>query len=123
MKVKNNIQKIGYFWLPSDPSNKLAGLFIVEDGGVIRLELHGLFGSNPYEQWKQWEWDIILGDIDEYGKITLVHSRYSEGKNRGLGIKFKNFIDSDYAFMRVHINAKDDLKFNNFFFRVEGLNS
>ena len=122
MKVKNNIQKIGYFWLPSDPSNKLAGLFTIEDGGVIKLEFHGLFGSNPNEQWEQWEWDIILGDVEEYGKITLVDSSYSKEKKHGHGVKFKNFIECDYAFVGAHFNAKDDLIFNNFLFRIEGLN-
>lgn len=117
MKVKNNIEKIGYFWVPSEPSKKLAGLFIVEDGEVIKLELHGFFDSN------QLELDIILGDIEEYGKITLLDSKYSEEIHDGFEIKLKNFLESDYAFVGTHINDKDDLTFNNFFFRVEGLNS
>ena len=123
MKVKNNIQKIGYFWLPSNPENKLAGIISIEDGGKISLQLHGLFGVNPYELYEVDNMDIILGDVEEYGKITLVDSTYTDGKRYGHGVKFKNLIKSDYAFIGAHFNAKDDLVFNDFFFRVEGLNS
>lgn len=120
MKVENIIQKIGYFWLPSDPSNKLAGFFTIKDGGTIKLELHGLFGSIPHEQWK---WDIVLGDLEEYGKVTLVDNRYSDKKTHGYRVKYKNLIESDFAFIGAHFTAKDDLLFNDFSFRIEGLNS
>jgi len=89
MKVKNNIQKIGYFWLPSNIENKLAGIISIEDGGKISLQLHGLFGVNPYELYEVDNMDIILGDVEEYGKITLVDSTYTEGKGMDMVLSSK----------------------------------
>ena len=122
MRIKKNIKKIGYFWLPSDPNNKLAGLLSIQDGGEISIELHGLFGKNPYEIWKLWHFEVILGDIEEYGKVTLIDSKYSKVKRDGQEIKLKNIVECDYAFIGAHFNTKDELQFKSFVFRVEGLN-
>ena len=123
MKVKKNIKKIGYFWLPSNPNKKLAGILNIKDGGDISIELHGLFGSNPYEEITLWQLDVILCDIEEYGKVTLIDCKYTHGKKSGEGIKFKNNIKCDYAFIGAHFQSKEDLKFKNLIFRVEGLNA
>jgi len=44
MIVSSKIQKLGYFWLPSDENYKLPGLLKIGDGGNIFVELMGLLG-------------------------------------------------------------------------------
>ena len=46
MRVKEKIEKAGYFWLPSAPEKKIPGTLIITDGGNIELEVVGLFGGN-----------------------------------------------------------------------------
>ena len=122
MKIKKNIKKLGHFWIPSNPDNKLAGLICIEDGGaIIRVELLGLFNMDWHEQLKQFSIDILLGDIEEYGNITLIDSYYPQAKRGGRN-KYKNIIESDYVFIGSHFYTKDELVFNDFIFRIEGLN-
>ena len=123
MKVKKYIEKIGYFWLPSNPEHKLAGIISIEDGGKISLQLHGLFGVNPYEQYNLDNLNIIWGDVDGEGPITLLDSKYVTGKHwKSNDVKVKNYIESDYILMGVYFKTKHDFKINSFTFRVEGLN-
>lgn len=123
MRVKDNIEKIGYFWLPSNSENKLAGKLTIEDGGTIILQLHGLFGKNPYEQYTLSNLNIILGDIDGEGQITLIDSKYVEGKHWiSNEVKAKNYIESNYILIGAHFESKEDLNINSFVFRLEGLN-
>jgi len=123
MKIKKNIEKIGYFWLPNNPEHKLAGILSIEDGGKINLQLHGLFGINPSDQSTLNNFDIILGDVDEDGAITLIDSNYIRSRQlKSNEVKAKNYIESDYILIGVHFPNKNDVKINNFTFRVEGLN-
>jgi len=122
VKVSKDINKIGYFWLPSDPENKLAGILNIQDGGNITLELLGVFGKNPSEKLNLWYFDVILGDIEEYGEVTLIDSKYSKSKKHGHA-KQKNNIECDYALIGAFFENKEELQFKNVVFRVEGLNA
>ncbi len=119
MRIQNKIQKLGHFWLPSNEDNKLPGLLSIENGGHVSIELLGLLE----EEREQWNVDIILGEIEADGKITLVNCYYPKSKNYGHGIQYKNIIKVEYAFIGVHFFTKNELKFNEFTFKVEGLNS
>ncbi len=119
MRVQNTIQKLGYFWLSSDENHKLPGLLNIEDGGNITVELLGLLEKDR----QQWDVDIILGDIEGEGKITLVNCYYQGSKKYGYEIQYKNLIKSEYSFIGAHFFTKDELLFNEFIFNVEGLNT
>ncbi len=119
MRIKNKIQKLGSFWLPSNENNKLPGLLSIEDGGNISIAFLGLLE----EEREQWSVDIILGDIESEGKVTLVNCYYPKSKNYGHGIQYKNIIKAEYAFLGAYFFTKDELKFNELTFKVEGLNS
>lgn len=39
MRIKEEFKKSGYFWLPSVPERKVAGILSISDGGSIDLEI------------------------------------------------------------------------------------
>jgi hypothetical protein len=80
MIVSSKIQKLGYFWLPSDENYKLPGLLKIGDGGNIFVELMGLLEEDK----QQWNVEIILGEMGE-GEVTLVNCSYIKGKKYGYG--------------------------------------
>ena len=43
MRIKEEIKRSGYFWLPSASEKKLPGTLTISDGGKIELEVVGLF--------------------------------------------------------------------------------
>ena len=81
MIVSSKIQKLGYFWLPSDENYKLPGLLKIGDGGNIFVELMGLLEEDK----QQWNVEIILGEIEGKGEVTLVNCSYIKGKKYGYG--------------------------------------
>ena len=46
MRIKEEIRKAGYFWLPSNPERKIPGTLSITDGGNIGLEVVGLFDES-----------------------------------------------------------------------------
>ncbi len=119
MRIQNKIQKLGYFWLPSNENKKLPGLLNIEDGGNIFIELLGLLEEDK----QQWNVDIILGEVESEGQVTLVNCHYVKLKKYGHGIQYKNIVNSEYIFIGTHFYEKDKLEFNELRFKVEGLNS
>ena len=68
MRIKEELKESGYFWLPSDPDKQISGTLTISDGGVIKLELFGVFrtsgrGLDPIER--------IVGHVGEIGFVTL----------------------------------------------------
>ena len=39
MRIKEEIKRFGYFWLPSAPGDKVPGTLSISDGGIIELEV------------------------------------------------------------------------------------
>ena len=68
MRIKEELKESGYFWLPSAPDKRIPGTLSVSDGGVIKLELFGVFGTSgrdldPIER--------IVGHVEKMGFVTL----------------------------------------------------
>ena len=39
VKIEREIKRLGYFWAPGNPNEKLPGTLSISDGGVIELEI------------------------------------------------------------------------------------
>ncbi len=67
MRIKAELKESGYFWLPSAPDKQIFGTLSISDGGAIKLEIFGVFGTldepEPIER--------IVGHIEKMGFVTL----------------------------------------------------
>ena len=55
MRIKEEFKKLGYFWLPSAPDEKVPGTLSISDGGNIELEVLHRLGEmrTPFDVFQQ----------------------------------------------------------------------
>lgn len=124
MRIKEELKKSGYFWLPSDPERKIPGTLIITDGGNIELEVVGLFdesieGLNKTLNGKD-EMERIIGHIEKHGLVTLDDCFY-KNKNISFGGISKSSVCVNKALVGVAYDDKEIVLINTFQFSVEGI--
>lgn len=117
MSSTGEIQKNGFFWLPSQPDERLPGLLIIEASGHIRLELIGVFSEKNGEETDESQ---INGDVQEYGYVTLQQCFYTY-KPFAYGPVQKSFIIVNQAIIGASFEKNDNLDFHGFSFDVDNL--
>lgn len=124
MRINEKFKKSGYFWLPSNPQKKVPGTLVIKDGGNIELEVLELFEEKNESLKKAFrhENDIkrIIGDIEEYGPITLDECFLNKRSIDFRGIS-KSGIYVSKALLGVAYEESENLLFNTFKFSVEGI--
>ena len=124
MRIKNEIKRSGYFWLPSASEKRLPGTLKISDGGKIELEVVGLFDETVGEQDSaiddRGEFERLVGQIEEYGLVTLERCFY---KNRPLFIDgiSKSLLHVSKALLGIAYEDTKPLLFNTLQFSVEGV--
>ena len=68
VKIEREIKRLGYFWAPDNPTEKLPGTLSISDGGVIELEIVTPF-VDKREELKNLT--RIVGEIHAEGFVTL----------------------------------------------------
>ena len=101
MRIKEEFKRLGDFWLPSAPDRKIPGTLSISEGGIIELEVAGLFNDEieallrdrlePIER--------IVGDID--GLVTLDDCYYKTQTISLGGGRSKSFIHVGRVFTGV----------------------
>lgn len=119
MRTREARNYSGYFWLPSEPENKIPGQLFIINGGEIELEIAGLFGEKKLTQ-DQEEFHRIIGNIEKHGNITLDDCFYKI-KNSFSGGILKSKIICNVAYLGIAF--KDDIspQFENISFEIDGL--
>ena len=132
MRIKEEIKKSGYFWLPSTPNKKAPGTLSISDGGHIELEVIEWFGDGvevsfnadlkPIER--------IVGRIEEDEPVILDGCFYKELPSLRFlplssllsltGSAMKSLIHVGRAFIGVQDDGEIPL-FNTLTFSVEGI--
>lgn len=124
MRIKEKIEKSGYFWLPSAPERKIPGTLIITDGGNIELEVVGLFDESIEGLNRALKGEDkprrIVGHIEKYGLVTLDNCFYKK-KNISFGGISKSLIYVNKAFLGVAYEENEAIVFNTFQFSVEGI--
>lgn len=124
MRIKEELKKSGYFWLPSNPEKKLPGTLLINNGGSIQLELVGLFdesieglnrAANVQENLRR-----INGNVEKLGLVTLDDCFYTE-RNISFGGISKSLIFVRRAFVGVVYDENEIPTFNTFRFSIEGI--
>lgn len=124
MRIKNEIKRSGYFWLPSAPEKKIYGTLNISDGGKIELELRGLFDETVESQSgasnNRGVFERIVGRIEFYGLVTLDGCFY-KNQRISLGGISKAQLHVSKALLRISYDDKEPISFNTFQFSVEGI--
>ena len=68
MRIEREIKRLGYFWAPDNPTEKLPGTLSILDGGVIELEIVTPFVDKREELGNL---KRIVGEIHDEGYVTL----------------------------------------------------
>ena len=124
MRVREKLEKAGYFWLPSNPERKIPGTLIIRNGGNIELEVVGLFDESIEGLNKtlngQYELGRIVGHIEKFGLVTLDGCFYKT-TNVSFGGISKSSVYVNKALLGVAYNENEEILFNTFKFSVEGI--
>lgn len=124
MRIKQKIEKSGYFWIPSVPEKKIPGVLCISDGGNIGLEVVGLFdesvdGLNNALNGKV-SMERIVGHVETYGLVTLDNCFYTKS-NIPLGGISKSLVCVNRAHLGVAYDENEPVLFNQFKFSLEGI--
>ena len=123
MRLKEEIKRSGYFWLPSASEKKIPGTLTISDGGKIELEVLGLFDETVGRQNgatnNRGVFERIVGQIEKPGLVTLDGCFY---KNQRIssGIS-KALLHVSKALFGLAYDDQESLLFNVFQFSVEGI--
>ena len=126
MKIKEEIKRLGHFWLPSAPERQIPGTLSISDGGNIELEVTGDFHDNPDEVFSTLfdndseDLKRIVGLVEKDGWVTL-DDCYYKGPFNFVGSPSKSFIHVGRVFTGVTYNESEIPLFNTLTFSVEGI--
>lgn len=120
MRIAEQHIKSGYFWLPSQPENKIPGTLKIYDGGKIELEIIGNFNNDLTSFRDILTLQRIVGHIEKEGYVTLDACSYKE-KSLSFGGISKSLLYIDKVLSGAHYEENEELTFSTFQFSVEGL--
>ena len=116
VRVIQEIESNGCFWLPDDPERQLSGTLKVSDSGSVLLEVMGHFGELDFN--KTPKLDRVLGYIEVGGDVTLENCTCLNLKTGGIS---KSIFQVSLALIGA-CYEKDDITFSKVSFSVEGFN-
>jgi hypothetical protein len=120
MRIEKEYKKSGYFWLPSEQSNKVPGTLSIKDGGEIELEIVGFLGDFRSSFMGATDISRINGDVEDDGAITLDGCFYTKPKFLFGGIS-KSLIHVNIVFSGWRYEKDETTAFNQLSFSVDGL--
>ena len=126
MKISKPIDTRGFFWLPDDPNNKLPGNLSVSESGAIRVEMMGLFNESLHNAKSMLngfarEYDRVICEVESGGKVTLENCLYQASRVSLSGGLSSSTLLAELAFVGAHFYSKEDMRFSEFTFSVDGL--
>lgn len=122
MRVKEEFKKLGYFWLPFTPENKVPGTLSISDGGDIKLEVIGYLESERLFH-GTFTFERIIGYIENGGEITLEKCRCinTSESHCGNGVISKSLLIVNTVLIGDAYGENEIVSFNEFQFSVEGI--
>ncbi|EAR62902.1 HEPN domain-containing protein [Neptuniibacter caesariensis] len=120
MRVKEKYQKTGFFWLPGKENKRIPGTLIINDGGVIDLEIVGLFDEGFKPLVRGDDIPKIIGQVEGDGYVTLERCFFKK-KAYAFGGVARSLLRVRRAFVRASFEDVDEIYFDTVSFSVEGL--
>ena len=125
MRIKEEIKRVGEFWLPASPKNKISGTLLISDGGNTKLELAEPLDSSLSAMFSFNSDNLgrILGHVETDGPVTLDNCYYINNRRsivRG-GLIASDIIGVNRVFTGFRYEKGVSPRFNEFTFSVEGI--
>ena len=130
MRIKEQIKKSGFFWLPSadsnssdaPPDNAVSGTLSISDGGNIELELTQPLVTS-IRGFKLDDLNQILGHVETYGRITVDRCKSITPKHSFVHGEWmeSELIKANRVFTGIRYKEDMPPHFNTFTFSVEGI--
>lgn len=118
MRIPSTQTRQGYFWLPSDPTDRLPGTLTIRDGGFIDLDVLGAFKAyHPFGQ--STTIDRIVGSVEKHGYVTLDRCFYRNWSLASPGIMKGTFF-VHRALLGVGHDTNESVVLKEFRFSVDG---
>lgn len=121
MRIKEELKKSGYFWLPENEDKKIPGTLSILDGGKIELEVVGLFDESIEALNGNDDLRRIIGHVEKDGLVTLEKCFYRK-KNIAFGGISKSTVHVHKVIIGVAYDKDEAVTFNTVSFIVEGIN-
>ena len=124
MRLSEPIMTHGYFWLPDEPDNRLAGVLRISESGDASLELFGAFDS-PFARSRSKRIPRrprIHGLTDKTSAVTLVDCIVTSQRDTVIGENplSKSAVHVGCVFSGIHFED-EEITFSSMSFSVEGL--
>ena len=130
MRIKEQIKKSGFFWLPSmdsnssdaPPHNAVSGTLSISDGGDIELELTQPLVTS-IRDFKLDDLNQILGHVETYGRVTVDRCQSITPKHsivHGVWME-SELIKANRVFTGIRYKEDVPPRFNTVTFSVEGI--
>lgn len=124
MRLDEELQTSGYFWLPSYPEQRIPGSLTIKDGGEIELDIVGLFDNSIDGIHGVMDDSIVLdriiGHVENHALVTLDDCFYKE-RNISFGGISKSTIHVHKAFLGIEYEKNESIMLNNLQFSIEGI--
>ncbi|KII01997.1 HEPN domain-containing protein [Klebsiella pneumoniae] len=117
MRIVDEYNKSGFFWLPDNEEVKIPGILSIKDGGKIELEIIGDFNDDFLSSNKI---PRIIGHVEKDGLVTLDNCFYTRRKIAFGGISKSN-IHAHKALCGAAWLPNKPVLFNTFSFEVDCL--
>jgi len=121
VRIKDEFQKSGYFWLPGEENKKIPGTLTILDSGKIELEVVGLFDDSIRALNEEDKLPRIIGHVEKDGLVTLEKCFYTK-KNYAFGGIAKSQLHVNKVFSGVSYERDEKVTFHTVSFSIEGLN-
>ena len=126
MRIKEEIKRVGDFWLPSSPEHQVPGTLSISDGGHIKLELTQPLDPSIKTQFSPMHPDSlkrILGHVEKDGPVMIDQCyRVSNKPNYAYGRWMAPcVIKANRILTNCSYNGDANLRFNTLTFSIEGL--
>ena len=120
MRVDEEHQKSGYFWLAGKPDSKIPGTLSIKENGKINLEVIGNFDEDPSQLDEDDEILRIIGHVEKDGLVTLDDCFYTR-KNFPFGGISKSELVSNMVLSGAAWDKDEAFLFNTFSFSTDCL--
>lgn len=120
MRLFEQFEKAGYFWLPANPKEKLPGKLNISASGEAELEILGIFGGQD----KAFDYESNIKRINgliEGGKLVTLDKCFYKNKSYSFGGISKSVVHVNFVFVGVQYEDDEEITFSSFKFSVEGL--
>ncbi len=113
VRIPERIESKGFFWLPSDPSNRFSGILSMSESGRITVEIQGDLTGELNRGAAR-----ILGEVSQLGGITLEHCTPLSFR---FGSTMECTLHVRLALCGVHYEEDENTTFSKVSFSVDGL--